>query len=209
MPNFSIFKRLAIGTANWGKPYGLSNVQVPESECLKILDECQRVGIDTLHSSKEYACNEFLVEHAKRFRIVWKEDIFTIYQEPGMIASYLPIICVPYSVFDRRFEPYFPEWHTKNLIYVRSIFLQGAVFLKDIPDYLRPIAPIIRRLQMTIGSGLFCLLFVLMNPYVNKVILGVDSAEQLRQYTVWLEKFDQYVCDDINILDPRRWPKQT
>ena len=51
----------------------------------------------------------------------------------------IDIIQFPYSVFDRRFEGYFALLKEKNIeIHVRSVFLQGFVFLKpdDLPSSL-------------------------------------------------------------------------
>ncbi len=96
------------------------------------------------------------------------------------------IVQVPYNVLDRRFESYFQKLKEKGVeIHTRSAFLQGLLLMD--PDKLRPffedIRPVLRDLRTlskSYGKDLKTLLlcFCLRNPYVDKVIVGVDSLSQ-------------------------------
>jgi len=93
--------------------------------------------------------------------------------------------------------------HTE--IQVRSIFLQGAVFLKEIPEHLKPIEGKIRNIQGYDNPALTCLLFVLLNPCVDRVIMGVDSLKQLQDNVKFFRRLDDFEVKDENILDIREW----
>lgn len=95
---------------------------------------------------------------------------------------------VPYSIFDRRFEKHFPLLKEKNVeVHVRSIFLQGLAFLSpdQLPqpiqkakDTLRALRRVAEREEITINA--MCLNFVLLNPSVDQVVVGIDSLQQLK-----------------------------
>ncbi len=95
----------------------------------------------------------------------------------------LDILQVPYSVFDRRFERFFPILKEKNIkIYTRSIFLQGLAFLgrNDLSDNLLGARGYLKRLrdlaiENRVPISALCLNFVLLNPYVDNAIIGVDN----------------------------------
>lgn len=95
------------------------------------------------------------------------------------------IIQFPYSVFDQRFSQYLPELRKKNVeVHVRSVFLQGLIFkepdaldvffakIKDKLIVLRKVAQ-----EATISMYALCLQFVLMNKYVDKIVVGVDGND--------------------------------
>lgn len=101
----------------------------------------------------------------------------------------LDVVQVPYNIFDRRFEPYFPILKGKHIeIHVRSIFLQGIVFknpeeIEDgiamLKDKIRKISLLAEKEQLSRVS--LCLNFVLLNQYIDKVILGVDGLDNFRE----------------------------
>jgi len=222
-----IANRLAIGTANWGHRYGLSNVQVSEDEQKRILDYCQSIGIDMIDTATTYNWNWTEVDSSFKVvtkgngydefprkvygylahgGIVWQSFVcrvlnrqahkrgLSIY-EPKEIPHFgtfgvtlAEIVQVPYSVYDRRFEHHFANLKSKDIeIHVRSIFLQGRI-LKETD--LKPHE---------------CLAFCLMNPHVNRVIIGADSLEQLKQTVEPLLTLECYQKVDKSIIDPRRW----
>lgn len=218
-----VFSRLAIGTANWGKPYGLSGKQVPKEDQKDILDYCQSSGIDTIDTATAYEWD--WMGASTYFKVILKitgcENVkllgsnawcimahnaeaidlclgaygkypywgISVY-EPREITTYAPnIYQVPYSIFDRRFEPYFAKLKAKGIeIHVRSIFLQGKILQKVRPHE--------------------AIAFCLMNPYVDKVIVGADSFRQLRDNLRWFHRLSEMEVHDENILDPRKWSKE-
>ena len=133
------------------------------------------------------------------------------------------IIQVPLSVFDRRFEKSFKmlkEGRTE--IHVRSVFLQGLVFLT--PDRLKgnlcKAKTQLEKLQkLSAAKGIsinaLCLNYVLLNPFINKVIMGCDSLEHFKKNIEDLEFFEKVSClkseledltiEDEDVLLPYKW----
>ena len=66
-----------------------------------------------------------------------------------------------------------------------------------------------------LGINNICLNFVLLNPHVDKVVIGIDNLHQLEADMEDLRTFDQVtgirnqlddvIIDDENILLPYRW----
>lgn len=109
------------------------------------------------------------------------------------------IVQVPYNIFDQRFEGYFSNLRRNGIeIYTRSVFLQGLFFLKmdEINKSFQPAKDMIEKLyrissEHSIPIYALCLCFVLLNPFIDKVIIGVDSVEQLSQNIDSIEYLDR------------------
>lgn len=96
---------------------------------------------------------------------------------------------VPYNIFDQRFEEYFSMLRIRNVeIYVRSVFLQGLFFLEmdyinkrfqSAKNRMEKLYHISENYKIPIHS--LCLGFVLLNHFIDKVVIGVNSMEQLKQ----------------------------
>lgn len=132
---------------------------------------------------------------------------------------------LPYNIFDRRFEPYFDELKKRNIeIHIRSVFLQGLVFVDDIQlsDFYNPIKVQLNSLcryseQFGYSVSDFCLGFVLKNPCIDKVVLGFDSEDNLHQNLKSINNIDNikklnidwgtFICKNEEILVPSYWPK--
>ena len=119
----------------------------------------------------------------------------------------IDLINVPHSVFDQRFGPYFK--YLKNMgveIYTRSVFLQGLVFKKadQLSAYFNPIKEKVDRLhQLARETGLsiatLCINFVLLNDFVDEVVVGVDRLENLKEIMAALRFYDKTreLIDDL------------
>lgn len=116
-------------------------------------------------------------------------SIYTVEQlEKLLNKNFIPdLIQLPYSVLDRKFEPYF-----KNLkqygttIHVRSVFLQGLYFmnLDLIPERLTPLKTellMLHHLSEEYGISLqdLVLNYVYENEYIDGVLIGIDTLPQL------------------------------
>jgi len=218
----SIFSRLAIGTANWGKPYGLSGKQVSEDDQKRILDYCQSGGIDMIDTATAYGWDWSEIStyfnvvtkgngtdkfsrqayaYLAHSGVVWQPfwlkvvaseagkiglSIYELKEMPKHDEHTPEIIQVPYSIYDRRFESYFPTFKAQHTeIHVRSILLQGKLLEKFSPQD--------------------CISFCLMNPYVDRVIIGADSYDQFKGNLRFLHRMNSAQIHDENILDPRKW----
>ena len=99
------------------------------------------------------------------------------------------VIQFPYNVLDRRFQSFLPEMASMGVeIHIRSIYLQGLLLMEPnhIPNKLLPLQPflntvreIAKRNQLSIGQ--ICLGFVINNPLINKVVIGIDNLAQLKE----------------------------
>jgi aryl-alcohol dehydrogenase-like predicted oxidoreductase len=215
-----IFNRLAIGTANWGKEY--NGAKVSEDDQKRILDYCREVGIDMIDTATAYEwdwtkidpwfkvvvkvrkgdclseicetnANYIMAHSGKRYH--WLIDSLSLY-EPKKHLKFndLKILQIPYSLYDRRFESLFPKWKEHYdfeevpEIHVRSVFLRGKI-LEGLTWY----------------SPWMCMAFCLMNPYVDRVIIGVDSYEQFLADVQPLREMVEAKKEDENLLDPRKW----
>ncbi|MFA6583405.1 MAG: aldo/keto reductase [Elusimicrobiaceae bacterium] len=136
------------------------------------------------------------------------------------------LIQIPYSVFDRRFEPLLPALKARKIeIHTRSVFLQG-LFFKDpsaLPEKLSKVAPKLEKLRLiSAETGLkiteICLGFALLNDNIDRVLCGVDSIanikenitaearmEKVREIMPLLQEFKE---TDENILIPSNWNVQ-
>lgn len=109
------------------------------------------------------------------------------------------VLQVPYNIFDQRFEGYFPTLATKGIeVYVRSVFLQGLFFLgmERITKRFQSAKNNMEKLHQISGDYKIpiyslCLGFVLLNQFIDKVIIGVNSKEQLKQNITSLNYLDK------------------
>lgn len=129
------------------------------------------------------------------------------------------IIQIPYSILDTEFSPYLKVLKDRGVeVHVRSVFLQGLIFkeaadlppaLSSLADYLKTIKIIAEEKQISIGE--LALNYVINNPYIDKVILGVHSLEQFERNLRSVRAFsfdDVYIPireKDKNLLKPKNW----
>lgn len=133
------------------------------------------------------------------------------------------LIQVPYSIFDRRFAPYLTRFKERKVeVYVRSIFLQGLAFLDagNLPAGLtgaRLQLGALRKISVKEGvtTSALCLNFALLNPCIDRVIIGIDSLDHLKinlsdlrffaKTKALADDLNATIIEDENILLPYRW----
>ena len=134
---------------------------------------------------------------------------------------------VPTNVFDRRFADagVFREAGKRGVaVFVRSVYLQGLIFLSDeeTPPELSAIIPVRRRVQSVAHEAKMSLAelavrYVFGIPGATSVLAGVESLEQMRQNLALLSKgpLDADLMKAVNeavpdlpdsILMPNKWP---
>ncbi len=131
-------------------------------------------------------------------------------------AGFIPdLIQIPFNYFDQRFKEQIISLKEHGCeIHTRSTFLQG-LFLVN-PDrmnsFFDEVKPIINNLQSTVKNLSGSLLrFAAHQPFIDKVILGVENSTQLKTNLDTLETAEelpalvQKISD--NILIPSGWPK--
>lgn len=102
-------------------------------------------------------------------------------------AGYVPgLVQFPYSLLDRRFEPWFGELKKLGCeIHTRSAFLQGLYFLETVPERLKELSESLNQLhalavQNKIALEELALAFVLGDSRIDRVVIGVESTQQLQ-----------------------------
>lgn len=96
---------------------------------------------------------------------------------------------LPCNILDQRFDAFWPlaKAHGTH-VFSRSVYLQGLLLMPEdkIKPSLSAVVPIRRALAaIARDAGLtlaeLCMRFVLSNPAIAGVLVGVDTAEQLRE----------------------------
>ena len=101
-------------------------------------------------------------------------------------ANIIPdIVQVPFNYFDSRFTEILIELKEKGAeTHTRSTFLQGLFFMdkNQLSDFFRPVFHELEYLQAAYKEELSASLlkYVLKQPFIDKVILGVENANQLK-----------------------------
>ncbi|WP_417195752.1 aldo/keto reductase [Bizionia sp.] len=125
------------------------------------------------------------------------------------------IIQVPYNYFDTRFEKSMILLKQKGCeIHTRSTFLQGLFFMNPthLGDFFNDIKPLLNKLQNENKFLAGALLnYVLNKDFIDKVIVGVENTNQLKQNISDIEKAEELEELKINvnneILSPFLWRK--
>lgn len=192
----------------------------------------QKVHGYLIHNYKHYENKPEVWERLRELSTNGRVDRvgFSLYYprelESLMAASVdFDIVQVPFSIFDRRFAPYFAMLKRMKVeIYVRSVFLQGLVFMNpsEVPSYLADAAEKLRSLRDLVASSgastaAVCLQFALSRPEINKIVIGVDSLENLLDNLAAAsgkvltpeitQKLDALAIDDERVIVPSKWRK--
>lgn len=135
------------------------------------------------------------------------------------------ILQLPYSLFDRRFEDYLPLLQRAEIeVHARSVFLQGLAFMpaETLPEGLSVAREKLRRLRSlsaeygtTIAS--ICLKFAFARPEIDRVLIGVDSLENLRENlaaasgknlpALLMNDAEGLAIDDERVTVPSNWTR--
>lgn len=140
-----------------------------------------------------------------------------------LVSTFAPdIVQAPFNVLDRRMES--SGWlarlkDTGAEVHTRSAFLQGLLLMgpTERPRYFQRWHEVFGVWDDWLAGAATapvraCLGFCVGNPFIDRVIIGVDSAAQLRE--VIGASTDSAVaiplelsCSDRELLDPFRWPR--
>lgn len=129
------------------------------------------------------------------------------------------IIQVPFNILDKRFEAQLVRLHNEGVeIHTRSTFLQGLFFMNPdgLDSFFNPIKAFIEALQKEMKNkqalATYLLQEVLKLRFIDKVVIGVNTAEQMRGNIRGLLSpgtQPQLNIPTVNdaILMPNLWPK--
>ena len=144
--------------------------------------------------------DELLVQKSKGKVNKIGYSLYNIQQLESLIElDMLPdIVQLPYSLLDRKFENYFENLKSLGAeIHTRSVFLQGLYFmeLNNLPGKLNLLRNELNELKLICNEkkifiGALAINFVYDNPCIDKVIIGVDSLNQLTNNLNYLIESD-------------------
>lgn len=104
-----------------------------------------------------------------------------------LAAGIIPdIVQVPFNYFDTRFKDVLLALKEKGCeVHTRSTFLQGLFFMDktQLSDFFTPFFPELAYLQATFEKNLSgsLLKYVIEQPFIDKVILGIENVTQLEE----------------------------
>ena len=135
-------------------------------------------------------------------------------QAAGIIPD---IVQVPFNYFDARFKSILMELKEKGCeVHTRSTFLQGLFFMDktQLSDFFAPFFPELAYLQTTFEKNLSASLLkhVIEQPFIDKVILGIENAKQLEENinglatASKLKPLAKPFSDEL--VMPMHWPKK-
>lgn len=212
-----------------------SNDFDPDGVRLELQDSLQRLKVKKLYGCLIHRFEDFL-KHGQLWNVLEALKIEGFVEKIGF-SLYRPedldlirdrgvsfdILQVPFSILDRRFEKYFKRLREENIeIHVRSVFLQGLVFLSpdQLPDKLSHASGPVHHLQRVsqkhnLSISALCLNYVLLNHFIDKVVIGVDGLEHFQNNVRDLEALEKVSrlkdgLKDLAILDeevllPFKW----
>ena len=119
------------------------------------------------------------------------------------------IVQLPYSILDRKFEPYFEFLKQKGVeIHVRSVFLQGLYFKSmeeldsiydDLKQSLKAIQLLRKRKNLSVLELALC--YTIQNKFIDYAVLGVETAQQFEQIIkASKQKLSQKTIEEIKLI---------
>jgi aryl-alcohol dehydrogenase-like predicted oxidoreductase len=135
------------------------------------------------------------------------------------------VIQVPFNVADKRLLAlkFFKKARSAGrLVFVRSVYLQGLFFKRDLPAGLEDFEPFRAQLETVASTSSLSLAemalrYVLSIEGIDSVIIGVETAAQLERNLNMVEQGElpEQLVTEINglgtaserVIDPRQWPR--
>ena len=167
----------------------------------EIQGSLERLNVEQLygylfHSPKDLINAPLLWDQMQNLKV--KEKVkkigYSLYSpeelELFLDKNWIPdIVQLPYSLLDRKFEPYFEQLKSLGTeIHIRSVFLQGLYFkstetlsstFNDLKSALIELEEIAREFGLTTVE--LALNFVLKNENIDYAVIGVEQSNQLKE----------------------------
>ncbi len=194
----------------------LKKLKVSSLYCLHVHNTKYLLG---KNGSKIYSC----LTNAKNKGLIKKigVSIYTIHELNKIIKKFkIDLVLLPFNIFDQRTIKFKTLEKLKRLnieIHARSVFLQGLLTIdkNKIPQKFNRYKKYFYNLD-NLSKNLkkskieICLKYALSNPFIDRVILGVDSSKQFKDLIsksgfieIDTKKLD--ASKEINLINPSKW----
>jgi aryl-alcohol dehydrogenase-like predicted oxidoreductase len=196
------------------------------------LDKMNLESVDTVmfHSYESFLDNRKSISgiiNSAKGRLFKKLGV-SVYTNEELLSlkevEQIEVIQLPFNLLDNDFQRGDVLKELKDSgkeIYTRSCFLQGLFFMDDenLPGNLKGLKSYLRRIkniakENNIETGHLALQYVLNKNYIDGVLFGVDSLEQLNQNLQWATQklqeeifieIDKIKVADSGLLNPSLW----
>lgn len=193
----------------------------------------QRLKVDRLYGLLLHRPGDLLENHGEEIHaalqnlkacgIVGKIGI-SIYSPDELGALFtrfdINLVQAPFNILDRRLvtSGWLDRLHAGGVeVHVRSIFLQGLLLMTSADRHasFNRWQNLLRRWHVWLeDTGLSplqaCLGYVLAQPYVERIVIGIDTLHQLGEILsiapdVRIQVPDDLCSNDIDLINPSRW----
>lgn len=198
-----------------------------------IKKNAKNIGVKQIHTLLIQNTNFLLTKNGHRFFFILKKfkklslvnrigySIYNFNTIKQLVRNFKPdMIQCPCNIFDNRISKKKISLFIKEKkieIHARSIFLKGSLLLKakNLPKQILQWREKYKEFDDWIEKNNHsrlevCINFVLNNPLVNKVIIGADNLQQLKQILnikkrrkIKIPK--KFFLTDENLLNPSKW----
>ncbi|MDY8138672.1 aldo/keto reductase [Aquimarina sp. 2201CG5-10] len=213
-----------------------ANCIVPKGELLDhISNNCKILSANRLHGYMFHNYDNFKkninlydeILSARKDGIIEKAGIslYTNNEIEDIISNYdgFDFIQIPFNLLDNQYKRKTLLEKAKNKgieIHTRSVFLQGLFFKKteDLSDYLKPLTPYLKLLnnikeKSSVSIEALALQYALQKEYVDHVLIGVESEEQLinnikickEKLSIPNDEIDLINVKEEEMLNPSNW----
>jgi aryl-alcohol dehydrogenase-like predicted oxidoreductase len=178
----------------------------------------ERIDTIMFHSFEAYQNNKSDLKkiYAIGFPVYFKRIGVSLYtnEELGALLEddLVTVVQLPFNLLDnqlKRGSIIERLRERKKEIHTRSCFLQGLFFMDEakIPEKIASVKPFLRELKRIadenkIDMGQLALQYALSKDYIDRVLIGVETIQQLEKNISWAEeKIDSEILNQVDLID--------
>jgi len=178
----------------------------------------ERIDTIMFHSFEAYQHNKSDLKkiYAIGFPVYFKRIGVSLYTNEELEAlledDLVTVVQLPFNLLDnqlKRGSIIERLRERKKEIHTRSCFLQGLFFMDEakIPEKIASVKPFLRELKRIadenkIDMGHLALQYALSKDYIDRVLIGVETIQQLEKNISWAEeKIDSEILNQIDLID--------
>jgi aryl-alcohol dehydrogenase-like predicted oxidoreductase len=178
----------------------------------------ERIDTIMFHSFEAYQNNKSDLKkiYAIGFPVYFKRIGVSLYTNEELEAlledDLVTVVQLPFNLLDnqlKRGSIIERLRERKKEIHTRSCFLQGLFFMDEakIPEKIASVKPFLRKLKRIadenkIDMGQLALQYALSKDYIDRVLIGVETIQQLEKNISWAEeKIDSEILNQVDLID--------